>query len=484
MPALRLAFVFAACLPLATPVRARDKSAVDVGLRKQLVVDDFVVAKMTGVRRELGVAVKANAGRPIFTDGRFYGTVLHDEGKFKMWHRKHDNSGYAYAESADGITFSPRAAVRGIHFAGDVNLAVEIDPHDTDPLRRFKAGYDAPGMAAGLAYSADGISWTPYNEGRPVTYRAADCHNQVVWDELAQTYRLFTRTDFGLGGGPRAGTVAKDFEVRGTRGMVNADLDARPADWHVVREWHFDREGPREYRRRQIYSMTCWIYEGVYFGLLSVYEHPGDVREGKATDRIERHEFDVMNFYIATSRDCDAWDLAWVYAGKPIVPRGGDGAFDKDMVFPSSTVVTHAGRHWLYYMGANERHGTADAKPPVAFDREHAIGLATLRQDGFVCLEAKEQEGTVVTRPFRLQGTRLEVNLSAPNGQAGVEILDARGEPIAGYSGPAATTSQNVDELCWKPTWNAAKDLTALKGRTICLRFRMRNARLFAFRVQ
>ena len=45
----------------------------------------------------------------------------------------------------------------------------------------------------------------------------------------------------------------------------------------LVREWTFDREGKTESLRRQIYAVTCWIHEGIYFALLSVYEYPGDV---------------------------------------------------------------------------------------------------------------------------------------------------------------------------------------------------------------
>ena len=56
---------------------------VSVGLRKQLLVDDWVVAEKSGVTRELGRVVKQNGGKPVF-EGYFYGTVLHDEGKFKL----------------------------------------------------------------------------------------------------------------------------------------------------------------------------------------------------------------------------------------------------------------------------------------------------------------------------------------------------------------------------------------------------------------
>ena len=114
---------------------------------------------------------------------------------------------------------------------------------------------------------------------------------------------------------------------------------------------------------------------------MSVYEWPGDTSEGP-TDLKKRHERDVMNYYLATSRDGDAWDLQWIYASQPIVRRGGAGAFDKDLITPASTIVTHNDRHWLYYGGANERHGT----PKVVFPRKHAIGVATLRLDGFISL--------------------------------------------------------------------------------------------------
>ncbi|MBP87606.1 MAG: hypothetical protein CMJ64_12925 [Planctomycetaceae bacterium] len=456
---------------------------VKIGMQKQLLVDDHVVADRTDVERRLGIATKANGGEPIFPNGRFYGTVLHDAGKFKMWHRKADNTGYAYAESFDGLHFEPKGELTGINFAGDINLAVEWNRPTGDSGFRFIGGYDAPGMAAGIAVSTDGLRWKPLNDGKPVTFRAADCHNQVLWDPLAKTYRLFTRTDFGSGGGPLANTVAKNFEVRGTRGMTNPDIYADAAKWNIVRQWVFDREGPREYLRRQIYSMTVWIHEGVYFGLLSVYEHPADVREGLTTDKVKRHERDVMSFYIATSRDADQWDLTWVYAGQPIVPRGPEQAFDKDIVFPSSTIVTHDDKHWLYYHGSNERHGTAELKPAVWFEKDEAIGLATLPLDRFVSLHAGDVQGTLVTKPFRLAGEALQVNVDAKDGELAVDVLDARGKPIVGYSGKQSQTSKGVDDLRLSPRWQQHADLSALIGKTVRLRFRMRNADIYAFQV-
>ncbi len=462
----------------AVPLQPRN-ARVDVGLQKQLFVDDFVVSKATNLTHVLGQVTKANGGRPIFTSGWFYGTVLHDAGRFKLWYRHPGSNGFGYAESLDGLEFITQTDLKGIKFAGDYTLAVEIDRHESDPEHRFKASFDAPGMAAGLAHSADGIHWTPYHDGQPVTKRAADTYNQILWDPLGNTYRLLTRTDFGSAGG--------STEIRGARCMTNRDPKANPTDWSLVREWIFDKEGTDEFHRRQIYSTTCWIYEGVYFALLSVYEYPGDLSEGTLTDLQTRHERDIMNFYLATSRDGDQWDLRWVYAGQPIVPRGPDGAFDKDLIMPSSTIVTHADQHWIYYAGANERHGDGQTH----FDRKHAIGLAHLRLDGFVGLKAGETEGMVLTKPFVLTGDQLSLNIDARGGQADVEIvLDGSDgtksdlKPISGFHREAAIPIVNRDDLRWRPNWELQKSLSDLRHKTVRLKISLRNATLYSFQVE
>jgi hypothetical protein len=462
--------------------------SVEVGNQKQLFVDDWIVAEKVNVERRLGTVTKANNGEPIFTDGTFYGTVLHDEGKFKLWFRKFNGAGYAYAESSDGLHFVKKADVTGIPFAGDFNLAVEIDPHESDPAHRYKGGFDAIRMAAGIAYSADGIEWKTYNNGEPVTYRAADCHNHILWDPLANVYRLFTRTDHGplegVGGGPLEGTVSDNFEVRGTRGMINPDIKKNPTSWELVHHWHFGREGPKEYLRRQIYSMTVWIHENIYFALMSVYEHPGDVREGLETDHVNRHDHDIMNFYIATSRDCDSWDLSWVYANDPLIPRGPNGSYDKDGVFPSSTVVTHDDRHWLYYSGNNERHGTAEFEPPVLFERTSAIGLATLRLDGFIGLHADATGGTVTTKPFLLEGDHLQVNIDGRAGSFSIEVLDEKGQPVPGFNESSAQVYQNVDDIRFEPQWKGSDNFASLNGQIIHLKFKLNDATLYAFQIR
>ncbi|MFP6612944.1 MAG: hypothetical protein VB835_11590 [Pirellulales bacterium] len=447
--------------PAANPNKS---NVVQVGLRKQLLVDDHVIAETSGVTRELGKVTKLNGGGPVF-EGHFYGTVLFDEGKFKLWYR---GNPYGYAESKDGLQFRKVAKLAGLDPAHHNTASVYIDPHETDPAHRYKIcyAYLRP-HAAALAYSADGIHWKPYNNGKPVTHRAADTYNQIVWDEEAKVYRLFTRTDYRR---PPDG-----LEVRGTRDMINPDIKANPTNWRTVREWKFGKGPADEVYRRQIYALTDWIYEGVHFALMSVYEFipkPGEPYD-RVPNLVKRHEHDIVNFYIGTARGNAMWDLTWVYASKPMIPRGPDGSFDKDMIFPASQIVTHKDKHWIYYNGYRERHGIGDRG-------KHGIGLATLELDRLIGLAAKgDRWGTIVTKPFKLCGDKLQVNVAG--GEFQVEVLNKNGDPLPGFSAKESTKYKDVDELRLVPTWK--NNLSTLKGRTIRLRFQLGNSKLYSFQI-
>jgi hypothetical protein len=492
-PAVAAALGLAAALAAARPEGREPGERIASG-RKQLLVDDAVVAERHGVTRVLERARKQNGGRPVRfwrrdAAGRriplqawIYASPYWDaeRGVFRLWSRVYPDgreARYGYSESRDGLEFDFKAELRGIRSNGDYNSVVTIDAHETDPAHRYKMGYDCAQRpdpnGACLAHSADGIEWTPYNQGRPVTGRAADFTNALTWDPEVGAYRLLTRTDFGTSGGLG--------EIRGVRSMTNPDVKANPTDWKTVRNWLLDREGPEEHRRRQIYTMTDWVHADVHFGLVALYEWPYDASEGKATDHVKRHERDVLGCYLATSRDGVAWNLEWVYAGTPLVERGGDGAWDKDMILPANWIATRGDTHWIYYGGANERHGVARVFAP---ERDRAIGVATLPLDRFVALEAGEAPGRVVTHPFRLAADAVEVNVAAGRGEIRVAILDDDGRPVAGYSGADAPAARGIDDLRWRPRWRGNPGLGALRGRTVRLEFQLRRARLYCFQVR
>ena len=384
----------------------------------------------------------------------------------------------AYAESTDGLHWTkPELGIRTFggskknSLVNPMGMSCLPDPHETDPQHKYKAASSHwQKMMALLAHSADGLRWTAYNNGEPVTHRAADTINQILWDPEANVYRLYTRTDY-------QSRLKAKIEVRGTRDMVNPDVKADPTAWKTVREWVLDRE-PEDYKRRQIYSLNGWIHETIHFGLVWTLDFPDAESEGPP-DLNRRHERDVMNAYLVTTRGDRPWNLDWIYAAKPLIPRGPDGSFDKDWVQPAINVVTFDDKHWIYYAGNRERHGVVvpDGR------RRGAIGLATLPLDRFVCLEAKDQPGVVETRPFKLEGNRLEVNVDAHEGDILVEVLDQAGKPVKGYTRTEAKTHGRVDELRLPVTWNGSEKLDALVGSIVRLKFHLRHAKLYAFRI-
>ena len=482
-----------------TPVWADAKNTnkpLSIGQQTQLFVDDYIIAKKNNVTRTLNQAKKANDGKPVLvadrpweTDNILIGSVFRENGKFKMFYKvgyskpaPNDPPGtpqlaIAYAESTDGIHWTkPDLGIRTFQGSKNNNLIEPMgmtcfpDPHETDPQHKYKAAYSHWGqMKAALAHSADGLHWTPYNNGNPVTHRAADTINQLLWDSHAQTYRLYTRTDYQQ-------RLRAKIEVRGTRDMTNPDVKANPTDWKTVREWTFDRTSPTEYKRRQTYSLNGWIYRGLQFGLIWSYDWPTDLSEGPH-DLHKRHERDVMNCYLVATRNNQPWNFEWIYAEKPLISRGPDGSFDKDWIQPAINVVTWKNKHWIFYSGARERH---DVKGP----RPVAIGLATLPQDRIVAIQTKpNSNGTITTKPFQLDGVRLKVNVDASQGRLLVEILDATGQPIKNFSADDCQ-SVAVDAHKQGIIWSDGAALSSIKGQTVQLRFHLIGpVKLFAFAI-
>ncbi len=467
-----------------------NEPAIDVGLTKQLLVDDYVISQKRNIERDVNQVRKENGGQPVLVRDKPWEqanlfqvqSVLREDGKFVMHYGYVGPVDYTCrAISDDGIKWTkPVLGLREFGGSKENNLlnyrgAVRfLDVHETDPAHRFKSIYrplESSGLphAACLAHSADGLNWFSYHDGQPVTGRASDTLNQVVWDERAQVYRLFTRTDFGAGGGPK--------EYRGAREMINPDIKADPANWKTVREWIFDREGPREVARRQIHTVNFWQHEGIDFGFLSVMEWPAfNIPQVDVGDDRTRHERDVWNCYLATRRgghESD-WDLTWVYADKPLIERGEDRAFDKDILHVAASPVTHDDRHWIYYTGWPNGHMRHPYLP--------AIGLATVPLDRFIGLEPWKDEspGWIVTKPFVWKGDRLELNVDAQAGALTVEVLDAEAKPLDGYG----ARLERKDGVRLSPVWRNPKvDLSQLRDQTVRLKFTLERARLYAFQI-
>lgn len=488
---------------------------VPVGLQKQLLVDDYVIAEKHHITRSLGQPRKLGVvmGPTVPTDfdpvetfpeglpqtGGYYEfgrrlSVLWNEKRqtFQMLYRASAEALTGYAESRDGIQWtkpmvsqegqsnliSHRGKSRGTFY----EASFMIDP--TVPWghpEKYKAAFNPGNTQCAIAYSGDGIHWTSYNEGRSVTGRAADTFNQILWDPIAERYMLITRTDIGAQGGLK--------ESRASRIMVHEkgnDLAHHPTAWKTLVNLNVDdpeqKISPAGVPVLQMESLNLWVYEHVYFALMHVLT-AGDLTgaEGRVAvaDPDRRPDADVLDYYIGTSRDGKAFDRHWVYARQPFILRGPDGSFDKAMLQPSSQIITRGDEHFIYYTGQYSQHHA----PKAAQTQSGRIGLAKLPLDRFIAQQAGDTEGTIVTKPFKLEGRSLLVNVDARAGSLLVEVLDARGEPIPAFAAENARTYRDTNELRLEPQWQGRQDMATLKGKTIRLKFTLCNAKLYAFQI-
>jgi len=175
------------------------------------------------------------------------------------------------------------------------------------------------------------------------------------------------------------------------------------------------------------------------------------------------------------------WDRLVAVAAKPIVY--GDEVFIYYFgtnIDAEYTRPTHPQHHLLNKIVDGQRIGTA-------------IGLARMRLDGFASLDGYEPAGTATTHPLKFEGDRLLINVRAPEkpfgsqaegnkpyGVVRVEILDSAGKPLPGHT-VADCDPFTGDEVRHVATWKGKSDLKSLAGKSIRLRFYLKNAALYAF---
>lgn len=124
--------------------------------------------------------------------------------------------------------------------------------------------------------------------------------------------------------------------------------------------------------------------------------------------------------------------------------------------------------------------GRYNSKP--VHDSNFATGLAMLRRDGFVSVHAADA-GTFVTDTVAIDGKYLFVNADVKTKGASlkVELLDADGNPIPGFTKAECVAMQGKDNTKQMIAWKKKKDVSELAGRTVRMKFYLKNGDLYAF---
>ena len=152
----------------------------------------------------------------------------------------------------------------------------------------------------------------------------------------------------------------------------------------------------------EMYALSICRYESVYLEFLRMYD--------TQTDKIE--------IQLATSPNAKSWKRPLRDPFIPTSPRRGDWDFGNNAMAKSSPIRV-GDELWFYYSGRSTLHNEVP--------NTGAIGLGTLRVDGFVSLDAGDEPGFLRTRPVVLQGKEIYVNAEVdPDGW--LKVTRAGGE--------------------------------------------------------
>ncbi|MSU65218.1 MAG: hypothetical protein EXS38_03755 [Opitutus sp.] len=449
---------------------------INLGSRLELFVDHFLIEQMRQTELKLHAPLKAPRPASPLPE-RHMVTVIKDGDLYRAWYRGTDPSytgpvhtGHPgetvhYAESRDGHEWTfPNL---GLHQVGGTRennvILANLPPFLTDFMpfldsrpgvdasERYKAlaGYPGAGDKRGKAKpgmglfgfgSPDGIHWTKKEEAIP--YRnewrhAFDSPNVTFWSEAEQLYVCYFRT------------WTEPDRMRSISRATSGDFVA----WSEPVEMKPNRPGEHLYT-----NMTHPYVRAphIYVALPTRFV-PGR-GDAPDADQSDRNATDVL---FMSSR-----------AGSTHYDRAFPEAFIRPGLDPMRW------RNRANYVALN-----VVPTGPEELSIYHRSGdRYVLRIDGFISVHAGVAEGEVLTKPFIFSGRELVLNFStSAAGGIRVEMESADGKPVPGFALDDCVTLFG-DRIAHAVHWKGDRDLSALAGRPVRVRFVLNEADLFSLR--
>ncbi len=522
--------VAVALLAYASPGAAASQAPLNIGTKKQLFVDHRFIESSEGVSLTMNPPYQTGeklivADQPWEKDGyvEFYSSVLREEGpdgpRVRVWYSVllgpgrpgagRDSLGalyskwaVAYAESDDGIHFrKPLLGLVEKDGSKENNLVMPTDfsrmkvgggsvfldeNPECPPGERYKSWsklYTKDGARNRIWYSADGLRWNLYDTV-PTGLRAADTQPTWFWDPRIGRYVGYSRElpprmvgynesddmlhweNLTLALKPDALDLAALSRFLPHSPVSTAPEKAEQVEtvygkgWTVVGALPLDFYGPCVFRYTEA--------QDVYISMLPVYYH---------WRAVERNWPATADVKLAVSRD--GRNFQRVGHRGPFLRLAPSGSFGSRWVWALPRPIRMGDELWIYTVGANWDHnGGLD---PQAKQPESALSRAILRLDGFVSADASYRGGWLRTPPLIFDGRELELNLdTSAGGVAALEIQDAAGKPIPGYT-LAEADELNGNSVRFTVSWRGKSDVSGLANQPVRLHFKLRDCKLYAF---
>ncbi len=483
-----------------------------------LFVDDHDVLYRSGTRRVLQ-PLKRFAGNPILKGGdRPWEAAIAwmsiyrnpDTGHYQLWYQafagdvtqdRTRRCTVAYAESEDGIHFTrPGLGLFDFNGIKDTSIvlvanggtsdrygaSVVVDPRDPDPKRRYKMAYfdftrdqgrEYPGL--NVAFSPDGIHWTKHSQG-PLSRAAYGDYGEPVpfEDETNRPWAVPLSMADALDAfydPPRqVFAIYGKMWIDGPDGRMYWKHAMGRIESKDFTEWSQPRlvltPDEQDPAWVEFHTSPVFFYQGLYLCPLQILDR--GVGGG------------VVDIELATSRDGLHWERPF---RKPLwLARSQGNQFDSGALFlcPQPIIV---GDEMRFYYGAYSQGATGGDDLRLA----SGLGLATAPLDRFAGLQPVprsdqptlkaplENIGQVTLKPVHLAGTtRLLLNADASAGAVRVELLDAAGKRVRGFSRDDAVPIKG-DSLRHPVLWRS-QSLADLPAGNYLLRLHLENAIVYA----
>ena len=456
---------------------------IDIGNRRELFVDYFLIEKMSGVELQLhrpryeDIALKFD--KPW--EGPFSGyiTILNDSALFRMYYRglpkvqdektKKKVAVTCYAESKDGIHWTkPNLGIYEIMGTKENNVVLDIGyafSHNFSPFIDEKPGVPANERFKGVGgtektglmgfVSANGIHWKKISDEPILRKGMFDSQNVVFWSAAENCYVCYLRTWTGDGyTGFRTVSRSTSPDFLHWSDPVQMDFGDTPME-------HLYTNGTQPYFR------APHIYVAIakrFFPDKAAF--PEEV--ARKYVQFKNYRKSSSDAILMTSRGGNRYDRTFMEA----------------FIRPGETVRDWVARDNTPALGivpAGERKMFIYRLSHYAQSTSH-VSRYSIRMDGFVSVNAPYKGGELITKPIIFSGSKLEINFdTSAAGGIQVEIQDADGNPIPGFS--LSECPEFIgNQISHIVEWKNGSDVSSLAGKTVRLRFVMKDADLYSFR--
>ena len=432
--------------------------------QKFMFFDDWPYEYIKGFDRKQGKPVKYS-NNPVmkpqlpheFSRISLYGTVYYDKQlkKYKMWYPTFSSgektiSYLCYATSDDGYIWEKPELdiVKGTNIVIDKEHEVRgqtiiHDINESNPKRRYKLIFRSGKTPSVSSYiSPDGIHWEMLNIN--AINANSDSHLGLIRHPETGMY------------------IATMRKIKGDRRVwlsTSTDFD----NWTepvLVKELDINKS-----MQTQIYGMQISYYGAYILGMVSYYNtFENDLDGWGKMDG-------SMDIGFAYSRGGYCWHENFIH--DRFIELGDKKTWDCGMIMPSSHPILLDNEIRFYYAGMPYLH-----KPPYKEGQLQSVGVASLRPDGFIYLEAKE-EAELFTRRFAIEESGFMINANAKEGYIKVEICDGDGNAIKGFEMKNFDTIKE-DGIKIELKWKNNPDTNVLLNTSLRFKVVAKNAKIYS----